>query len=75
VHQVGLKYFGSKNFSFLAFKGEAVGVTQISSYNGNGRRVTDGKKLSLKSCFLGIFPSQNQYFPHIPPYVASKMSF
>jgi hypothetical protein len=36
VHQVGSKDSGSQNFSFLAFKGEAVGVTQISSYNGNG---------------------------------------
>jgi hypothetical protein len=36
VHQVGLKDYGSQNFSFLALKGEAVGVTQISSYNGNG---------------------------------------
>jgi hypothetical protein len=33
VHQVGPKYFRSRNFSFLAFKGEAVGLIQISSYN------------------------------------------
>jgi hypothetical protein len=29
VHQVGPKDFGSQNFSFLALKAEAVGVTQI----------------------------------------------
>jgi hypothetical protein len=29
VHQVGLKDPGSQNFRSLAFKGEAVGVTQI----------------------------------------------
>jgi hypothetical protein len=29
VHQVGLKDSGSLNFRILAFKGEAVGVTQI----------------------------------------------
>jgi hypothetical protein len=33
VHQFG------QNFSFLAFKGEAVGLTQISSYNVRGRRI------------------------------------
>jgi hypothetical protein len=33
VHQVALLDSGSQNFSFLAFKGKAVGVTQISSYN------------------------------------------
>jgi hypothetical protein len=34
VHQVGPKKTGSQNFSFLAFKGEAVGVTQIPSHTG-----------------------------------------
>jgi hypothetical protein len=34
VHQVGLKDYGSQNFSFLAFKGEAVGVVQILYHNG-----------------------------------------
>jgi hypothetical protein len=29
VHQVGSKDSGSQNFSFLAFKGKAIGVTQI----------------------------------------------
>jgi hypothetical protein len=29
VHQVGLKNLWSQNFRTLAFKGEAVGVTQI----------------------------------------------
>jgi hypothetical protein len=29
VHQVGPKDSGSQNFSFLALKGKAVGVTQI----------------------------------------------
>jgi hypothetical protein len=36
VHQVGLKDYGSQNFSFLAFKGEAVGVAQILYHNGDG---------------------------------------
>jgi hypothetical protein len=36
VHQVGLKYFGSQNFSFLACKEEAVGVVQIIANGGNG---------------------------------------
>jgi hypothetical protein len=84
VNQVGPKDSESLNLSFLALKGEAVGVPQISSYNGNGARQTDFF-LSLKSCYLAIkspkvkisrfffsfFPSLNQYFPHIP-YVASK---
>jgi hypothetical protein len=34
-HQVGPKDSGSRNFSFLAFKGEAVGVAKIYA-NGNG---------------------------------------
>jgi hypothetical protein len=34
-HQVGPKDLGSKNFSFLAFKEEAVGVAKIYA-NGNG---------------------------------------
>jgi hypothetical protein len=34
-HQVGLKNSGSQNFSFLAFKGEAVGVAKIYA-KGNG---------------------------------------
>jgi hypothetical protein len=34
-HQVGPKNSGSQNFSFLAFKGEAVGVAKIYA-NGNG---------------------------------------
>jgi hypothetical protein len=28
------KKTGNQNFSFLAFKGEAVGMTQIPSHNG-----------------------------------------
>jgi hypothetical protein len=51
VHQVGPKNAGSQNFSFLAFKGEAVGVTQIPSYNGAWQ--TENFFLH-KSCFLGI---------------------
>jgi hypothetical protein len=44
VHQVGLKDSGSQNFRTLAFRGEAVGVTQILYYTGNGNgAVTDGK--------------------------------
>jgi NOL1/NOP2/fmu family ribosome biogenesis protein len=34
-HQVSPKVSGSQNFSFLAFKGEAVGVAKIYA-NGNG---------------------------------------
>jgi hypothetical protein len=34
-HQVGLKDSGSQNFSFLAFKWEAIGVAKIYT-NGNG---------------------------------------
>jgi hypothetical protein len=34
-HQVDPKYSGSQNFSFLAYKGEAVGVAKIYA-NGNG---------------------------------------
>jgi hypothetical protein len=34
-HQVGPKDSGSQNFSFLAFKGKAVGVAKIYA-NGNG---------------------------------------
>jgi hypothetical protein len=49
VHQVSLKDSKSQNFSFLDFKGEVVGVTQISSYNGNGAGQTE-IFLSLKSC-------------------------
>jgi hypothetical protein len=29
MHQVGLKVYGSQNFSFLAIKGVVVGVAQI----------------------------------------------
>jgi hypothetical protein len=36
VHQVGLKDYENQNFSFLAFKGEAVGVAQILYLNGGG---------------------------------------
>jgi hypothetical protein len=36
VHQVGQKYFESQNFSFLACKGEAVGVVQIFANGGGG---------------------------------------
>jgi hypothetical protein len=45
MHQVGPKDSGSRNFSFLAFKGEAVGVTQISSNNGNGAARDSRKKI------------------------------
>jgi hypothetical protein len=38
VHQVGPKDFGSQNFSFLAFKGKAVGVTQIFPTTARDRR-------------------------------------
>jgi hypothetical protein len=39
-HQVGLKDSGSRNFSFLAFKGEAVGVAQIlRSTARDGRKI------------------------------------
>jgi hypothetical protein len=40
VHQVGLNDFGRQNYSFLAFKAEAVGEVQILR---TVRRVTDGK--------------------------------
>jgi hypothetical protein len=36
VHQVGLKDYGSQNFSFLAFMGEVVGVAQILYHNFDG---------------------------------------
>jgi hypothetical protein len=36
VHQVGPNDSGSQNFSFLAPKAEAVGVTQICANGGNG---------------------------------------
>jgi hypothetical protein len=39
-HQVGPKDSRSQSFSFLAFKGEAVGVAQICERQ---RRVTDEK--------------------------------
>jgi hypothetical protein len=51
VHQVGLKDYGIQNFSFLAFKGEAVGVTQIPSHTGAWQTENF---FSLKSCFLAI---------------------
>jgi hypothetical protein len=34
MHQVGVKVNFPENFSFLAFKGEAVGVAQNSPYGG-----------------------------------------
>jgi hypothetical protein len=51
MHQVGPNEAGRLSFSFLAFKGEAVGVTQISSYNGNGNGAWQTEKKSLKSCY------------------------
>jgi hypothetical protein len=36
LHQVGPKDYDSQNFSFLARKGEAVGVMKIFA-NGNGK--------------------------------------
>jgi hypothetical protein len=51
VHQVGLKDYGSQNFSFLAFIGTELVSRQISS--GNGAWQTE-KFFSLKSCFLAI---------------------
>jgi hypothetical protein len=36
VHQVGPKDYGSQNFSFLARKGEAVGMVHIFANGGNG---------------------------------------
>jgi hypothetical protein len=48
VHQVSLKDYGSQNFSFLAFKREAVGERQISSYNGAWQTENF---FSLKTCF------------------------
>jgi hypothetical protein len=38
VHQVGLKDSGSQNFTFLALKGKAVGVTQILCTMARDRR-------------------------------------
>jgi hypothetical protein len=54
VHQVGLKDYGSQNFSFLAFKEEAVGVAQILYHNGDGGGAWQTDFFSLKSCFLAI---------------------
>jgi hypothetical protein len=42
VLRVGPKDSGSKNFSFLASKKEAVGVTQISYSTGNGIGYVNG---------------------------------
>jgi hypothetical protein len=42
-HQVGLKDSGSRNFSFLAFKGEAVGVAQVLRSTA-----CDGRKIFLR---------------------------
>jgi hypothetical protein len=43
VHQVGQKYYGSQNFSFLALKAEPVGEVQIlRTATATARRVTDG---------------------------------
>jgi hypothetical protein len=46
VHRFGSKDSGSQNISFLAFKGEVVGVTQISSCNDNG---ADRRKIFYRS--------------------------
>jgi hypothetical protein len=51
-HQVSLKESESQNFSFLSFEGEAVRVAK--NLCERQRRVTDGKKLLLKSCYLFI---------------------
>jgi hypothetical protein len=50
VHQVGPKNTENQNLSFLAFKGEAVGVTQICVQ----QRVTDGKFFFAHIMFLSI---------------------
>jgi hypothetical protein len=47
VHQIGLKDY-SQNFSFLAFKGKAVGVTQISSFNSTGIQKVKKVKINRK---------------------------
>jgi hypothetical protein len=54
LHLIGSKDFGSRNFSFLAFKKKAISVVQILR-TATTRRVTDEKKLSLKSCYLDLF--------------------
>jgi hypothetical protein len=53
-HQVGPKDSGSRNLSFLAFKGEVVGVAQISRSTVKARDIRIF--FSLKSSF---------YLPHM----------
>jgi hypothetical protein len=49
VHQIGLKNFDSQNFSFLDFKGEVLGVTQISSSaTGAGMEIKSFPKLCME---------------------------
>jgi hypothetical protein len=48
VHQVGLKDPGSQNFRTLAFKGEAVGVTQIYATTA-AATARDGRKFFFRS--------------------------
>jgi hypothetical protein len=54
VHQVGPKNHGSQNFSFLAYKEEAVGVVQIFANDGNGNGAWQTE----------FFYSSNQFFCH-----------
>jgi hypothetical protein len=49
VHQVGLKEPGSQNFRTLAFKGEAVGVTQIYATTATAATARDRRKFFYRS--------------------------
>jgi hypothetical protein len=52
VHQVGPNNSGSLNFSFLAHKAKAVGVTQICSNGGGGAAMAtarDGRNFFYRS--------------------------
>jgi hypothetical protein len=82
VHQVDLKDPGSQNLRTLAFKAEAVGVTQIYTTMAMAATARDRRKImffshnksknvKISNNFFSFFSSLNQYFPHIP-FVASK---
>jgi hypothetical protein len=49
VHQVGAKDSGSQNFSFLALKEKAVGVTQIFATTATAATARDRRKNFYRS--------------------------
>jgi hypothetical protein len=67
AHQVGSKYLGSRNYCFLAFKGEGVASIQISSYARDRRKLFFAKILFVvKICdnfFFHFFRHETNTFP------------